>query len=105
MNAGKYELLAQAKIDLSERSSYLIENASDRVMLRFIRSVFSTASLLSGFPSAGTKCLVGKKELAGLRRFPVKGFRNITIFYLPAESGIVVLRIVHSRRDLSRIWD
>ena len=43
-------------------------------------------------------------DLAGLRQWPIKGFRNFIIIYRPLESGILVVRVLHASRDLERVF-
>jgi plasmid stabilization system protein ParE len=56
VSRGQYFLLKEAEDDLIERANYLFEHASDRVMLRFIRAVFTTAETLVEFPELGAVC-------------------------------------------------
>ena len=47
--------------------------------------------------------LIGRQQsrlLANLRSFPV---RNYIIFYIPFESGVEVLRVLHAAQDVERI--
>jgi toxin ParE1/3/4 len=37
--------------------------------------------------------------LSGLRRWPVREFENVLIFYLPRDDGISVVRVLHGARD------
>jgi len=46
-----------------------------------------------------------RPELEGLRSFRVEGFENHFVFYLPRESGIEVVRVLHGARDLEAIFD
>jgi toxin ParE1/3/4 len=40
-----------------------------------------------------------------VRNFPVRGFRNHLIFYLPVQGGIEVWRVLHGARDLPAILE
>jgi toxin ParE1/3/4 len=42
-------------------------------------------------------------RLSTLRQWPIRGFENYLIFYLPTEAGIDVLRVLHGARDIDRI--
>jgi toxin ParE1/3/4 len=38
-------------------------------------------------------------KLAGLRKWPVSGFENVLIFYLPRGTGISIVRVLHAAQD------
>lgn len=38
---------------------------------------------------------------AGLRRWPIPGFRNYLIFYRPMENGVEIVRVLHGARDIA----
>lgn len=53
------------------------------------------ARMLAEFPEAG----VDRSELAeGLRSFSVAGY---VLFYRRAKAGIEIVRVIHSRRDIT----
>jgi plasmid stabilization system protein ParE len=101
---GDYFLLQDAQDDLIERANYLIEEASDPVMLDFVHQAFATARLLAGMRSMGEVCQSSSPRLSQLRRFPVKGFPDIFLLYRPVPSGIEVVRILHSRQNWLHIF-
>ena len=105
MSSGLYILLPQANEDLVESSAYLIENASVDVAIRFVRSTFSTSSLLATMSGMGRNCHFRKPELREVRRFPVNAFTRWLIFYRPSSEGIEVLRVIHSSRDWRRLFE
>jgi len=98
-------LLPEAEDDLAESAAYLIENASDSVASRFIRSVFSTSALLATMPGMGRNCNFKNPAFHSIRRFPAKEFRRWLIFYRTAATGIEVVRVLSSRRDWARLFD
>jgi toxin ParE1/3/4 len=48
---------------------------------------------------------VKREELTGMRRWPVKGFEKILLFYFPLPDGLDLVRVVHGSRDLTRLFD
>jgi hypothetical protein len=40
-----------------------------------------------------------------MRRWPVKGFEKILLFYFPLPDGLDLVRVVHGSRDLNRLFD
>ena len=46
----------------------------------------------------------GVAGLKGLRRFPVKGFENYLLFYLPHQTGIDVIRVFHGARHIDNLF-
>jgi len=46
----------------------------------------------------------GNPALLGMRMWPVPGFRNYLIFYLPTEDGLEIQRVLHGSRDLDAIF-
>lgn len=66
-------------------------NAATDMLERFE----DVATMLAQYPEAG----VERSDLAdGLRSFSVAGY---VLFYRPGRSGIEIVRIIHSRRDIT----
>ena len=42
-------------------------------------------------------------KLAGLRKWPVSGFDNVLVFYLPRAGGVSIVRVLHGARDWWRL--
>ena len=89
----------QAVRDLEDVSDY-IRGDSPRAALRFLEAAERTFVLLAGQPGMGALYQTEDPGLVGLCRFPVSGFRNYLIFYLPIGGGIEVLAVVHGGRDI-----
>ena len=52
-------------------------------------------------PHVGREWESGLPSLTGVRKWPVRGFRNYVVFYRPVPGGIDVLRFVHAASDLA----
>ena len=88
-----------ARRDLIEHFEYLAEHAGLKVAERFLSSAESSFADLARQPMMGAPLTLRRPELAGLRKWRVKGFDNHMIFYFPKHDGISVLRVLHAARD------
>jgi toxin ParE1/3/4 len=71
---------------------------------RFLQAANDTFQTLASQPKMGAPVFVRRKELYGMRRFPVSdGFERVIIFYLPAPDGVEVVRAIHASRNLERL--
>lgn len=78
---------AAAARDLVEHYVYLAENAGIDTAERFLLGAEKSFYDLSQHPEMGAPISMRPAKLAGLRRWPVTGFGNILIFYLPRGGG------------------
>jgi toxin ParE1/3/4 len=53
-------------------------------------------------PGIGARYRARRRELAGLRRWPVDGFENHYIYYLTTDDGIEIVRVLSGYRDVQR---
>lgn len=57
-------------------------------------------------PGIGSPRKFKNPSLAGLRSWPVPGFEEIRIYYLRPMAGVIrIVRILHGRRDLGKLFD
>jgi toxin ParE1/3/4 len=42
-------------------------------------------------------------SIAGLRSWPIKGFEATRIYYIEADGVLLVLRILHGKRNVRRV--
>lgn len=94
-----------AKRDLIEQFVWYAESVSIGVADRFLASAQNTLERLAAAPDSGALVEVTRKELAGMRRWPVKGFEKILLFYIPFSNGIDLVRVLHGSRDLHRLFE
>lgn len=50
-------------------------------------------------PGMGAPLMLTHPDLAGMRKWAVKGFGNYLIFYMPRANGVSVVRVLHGTRD------
>ena len=60
---------------------------------------------LAAAPGSGAPVAVTVPEIEGLRRWPVKGFENVLLFYFPLSNGVDLVRVLHGSRDLEWLLD
>jgi len=94
---------AEAKLDLLEHFVYIGQDSIEAAD-RFLSAAEIAFEQLAQFPRMGSPREFRRRELAGLRQWSVPGFESYLIFYLPVEAGIKVIRVVHSARNLRRIF-
>jgi toxin ParE1/3/4 len=93
----------RARLDLLEQFVYFGEQANVDVAERYFEAFDKTCALLVQQPQAGKPFETGINRLARLRHFPVKGFENHLIFYIPRRNGIEVVRVIHGARDIESV--
>ncbi len=89
-----------AEFDLEEIAVYL-GLSSAPTSGRFVDRVVATLQLVVDNPRIVAAWPTLRKDLLGMRRFPVSGFRSFLIFYIPDADGIDIVRILHGSRDIS----
>jgi toxin ParE1/3/4 len=93
----------KAARDLEEISSYIAADnpeAAERVR----RMILNTADLLAQHPEIGRRIRKATVRHLQIRWFVVPKFRNYLIFYQPFQEAIVVVRVLHSAQDWTRLF-
>lgn len=72
--------------------------------LRVFDAIEEAFKLLAGMPGAGPRCEFSEPDLADLRFWPVKKYRNYLVIYRPLSDGVEVVRIIHAATDLQRAF-
>jgi toxin ParE1/3/4 len=99
-----YEFRPHAQEDLEEQVDYYERESGLDLALRFLDAVQRGIGFLAQHPEVGSLRDFGNPRLAGLRCWPVPQFDEIRIYYVVTGSGmLLVVRILHGRRDLARI--
>lgn len=93
-----------ARLDLLQHFVYIGENNLDAAR-RFLTATQDACKALARMPRMGALRDFDNPEWAELRSWPVKGFENFLIFYLPTPTGIDVVRVVHGAQDLRRVFE
>ena len=81
---------------------YLLEDAFDAAE-RFVEAVNHSIESLCRMPKMGAPKRLKNPALTGLRSWAVQGFEDIRIFYTVQDDVLRVIRVLHGKRDISRI--
>lgn len=84
---------------------YLVTQDLPRIAIRFLDAVRRTVDDLPKHPQIGPRYSTANRQLQNLRSWPVTGFEAIRIYYLAEPALIRVIRILHSKRDVTSILD
>lgn len=94
----------RARLDLLEQFVYFGEQNSVELAERYLAAIDITCRLLADHPKSGAGYDSRIVRLKGLRRFPVKGFEDYLVFYLPVSAHIDVIRVFHGARDIDNVF-
>ena len=94
---------AAAEEDILHQIEWYAEQGVPAVAWRFQASVLEAIDALSGSPEAGTLKFINNPQLAGLRSWPVKGFPAFRVYYLVQPEVLIVVRVLHGKRDIGGI--
>ena len=87
--------------DLRRQAAYLQQEAGGDVARRFLFAARASLDDLALMPGMGTT--VENRLFPDLRRWRVKGFEKILIFYRFDAGAVTVIRVLHGMRDLDAI--
>lgn len=68
---------------------------------QFLGEFFRAANLLLGMPRLG-RMRRSQGRLKGLRSWPLSKFKDYLVSYIPTETGIDVIRVLHGAREIDR---
>jgi toxin ParE1/3/4 len=84
---------------------YLVDQNNPQVAGRFLEAVQKTINDIIRMPNGGAPKLLSNPALADLRSWPVEEFEDIRIYYLVKEGSVLVVRVLHGKRDINRILE
>jgi toxin ParE1/3/4 len=95
----RYSTPALADLDaIAEK----IQVNSSRAAMRFLEATEGTAERLITFPDFGAVYETDEPELQDLRVCLVEGFEKHLLFYRIIGDDVIVTRILHGHRDLTK---
>ncbi|CAN7406546.1 type II toxin-antitoxin system RelE/ParE family toxin [Neorhizobium sp. LjRoot104] len=94
-----------ARSDILRQVDYYGDIGLQDIGKRFVFSVQSSIDALTRTPLGGSPRHFTDEELLGLRSWPVKSFEAFRIYYIPQDDRLIVLRVLHGRRDVEGIFD
>lgn len=93
-----------ASADIVRQFRYYLRTAeAPEIALRFREAVRRTIQSLGQNPHVGPRYSSGNPRLRNLRSWPVAGFEAIRIYYILEADAMHIIRILHGKRDVSRI--
>ena len=91
-----------ADFDIDDHAAY-IAGGNLAIGARFYSNLFETCDLLRQWPEMGMAYPARSSKLRDLRILPVKGFKKYLVFYRVTPPSIIVVRVLHSARDIDKI--
>jgi toxin ParE1/3/4 len=89
--------------DLVELADHISRDNLDAA-LRFLDAAERTFNFLAANNQCGQLCDFQQLEIAGLRVWPIEGFRNYLVFYRPTDEGVDIWRVLHGARDIESLF-
>lgn len=89
--------------DLLEQADYLGREGGRSLAERFFDAANATFLQLLTSPNLGSPCDFRHPEAKNLKVWRVKGFEKHLIFYRSDASGIEIVRVLHSARNVEPI--
>lgn len=90
---------SRADQDLLEAVEYYLQEAGERVALRFIDAVEKAFRHIARHPASGSPRYSLELGLPGIRSWPVERFNHL-FFYVEHDDHIDVSRVLHGQRDI-----
>lgn len=72
---------------------------------RFLAAVRMAIDHVSNTPHAGSPRPMKNRRLFGLRTWSIGGFDEIKLYYLVTDDELVIVRVLHGRRDIEGILE
>ena len=94
----------RAQTDVDAEAAYYHTTDSLLTATRFLEDLRHVFERLVQFPHLGTFWPTGNRELIGLRRRPLPHF-PYSVFYLPTEGAVEIVRVLHNSRDLPALLE
>jgi len=102
----KLAVLPSARTDIRKQIEYYLELDLSRVADRFQLAVNASISAALRHPNAGSpRPRFHNPALGGLRTWGVRGFDQFRIYYLVRQNTLMVVRVLHDKRDIGAILE
>lgn len=95
--------MPSADADIVRQCGLYVEQGVPDVVRRFRQSVQSSVEATLLRPQAGAAKQVRNPALAGLRAWPVKGFDEMLVYCLTRRDVLMIIRVLHDKRDIGAI--
>jgi len=88
-----------AENDLVDCYIYLAENVSLAMADQFLKNAEASFNELALNPLMGSPLILQNPMFSGMRKWRVKQFINILIFYMPRNDGVSIVRVIHGSQN------
>ncbi len=92
-----------AEQDILQQVEWYAEKGLAIIARRFSAASVKAIAALMLTPEAGPPKPVANPQLVELRTWPIKGFDEFRIYYLLRPGMVIILRILHSKRNTDAI--
>lgn len=93
-----------AKLDLARQFRWLESKSGTDSAERFLSAADASFAELLQNPLLGPSIRSRYDELADLRKWRVKGFADLLVFYLPLPQRIQIVRVLHAAADWQSLF-
>lgn len=94
--AAREDILAQFRY-------YALDQGVPDIGLRFLDAVEAAIERIGEMPAIGAPQHFDAPTLAGIRAWPVPGFEDIRLYYLETADALLIVRVLHDKRDVRSI--
>jgi len=81
----------------------LAQSGGEDLADRFLVCAEESFADLGAQPEIGAPLVLRRPELAGRRKWRIKQFESVLIFYLPRPRGVSIVRVLHAATDWWRL--
>jgi plasmid stabilization system protein ParE len=92
-----------ARSDILKQIAYYAEMGRNDIAERFLENTQQSFQRILFTPRSGTPKQTGNALLDGLRSQAIVGFETTRLYYLIRDDAIVIIRVLHGRRDVAGI--
>jgi toxin ParE1/3/4 len=92
-----------AEDDVLKQVEWYAERGLPDIARRFHAAVAEAINALVTMPAAGMPKPSANPRLAGLRTWPLKGFDAFRVYYLAQHDRLVIVRVLHDKRDTDAV--
>ena len=94
-----------AERDILRQVEWYAEKGLPAIAQRFHAATLDAIDALVATPGAGPPRLTSNPLLSGLRSWPVKSFDEFRVYYLLRSELLIVVRVLHGKRDIDGILE
>jgi toxin ParE1/3/4 len=94
----RVSLSRAAEDDLDGHFLFLAEDSIETAM-RFFAAAQRALDRIESLPEIGPRRGSSNPRLTNIRVWPIPGFPNHLIYYVTREDGLLVLRVLHAKRE------